>query len=60
MVKKISRRTQAKPLSVRERIERNQWNPFERVNPAILEAIHKRNEKNKVKHLLDTIEEARW
>lgn len=57
MVKKISARTQAKPLSVRELIERNEWNPFERVDPKILEQLHRQKTSNK-KQQLDEYEES--
>ena len=60
MVKKLSDRTQRDKDGIRERLERNTWNPFERVDPVILEAIHKRNEQNKITHILETAEDALW
>jgi hypothetical protein len=60
MAEKVSRRSQIKTLDVGELLERNQWNPFERVDPKILEDIHRRNEKNKITHILETTEDALW
>ena len=57
MAEKVSRRTQAKPLSVRELIERNQWDPFKRVDPKILETMHKQTKGERASHLHD-LEEA--
>lgn len=46
MVKKVLNGTQRKTPSVRELIEQNKWNPFERVDPKILEMLHRKHEKN--------------
>lgn len=42
MVKKVPDGTQRKTPSVRELIEQNKWNPFERVDPKILEHMHRK------------------
>lgn len=60
MVKKVPDGTQRKKASIRERIEQNRWNPFERVDPEILQRIHKQHEANAKKHLLDKTEDALW
>lgn len=44
MVKKVSDRAQA--AAIRERIEQNTWNPFERVDPKILEMLHRKHQDN--------------
>ena len=43
MAERISKRTPRKKISVRELIEQNKWNPFERVDPKILETLHRRS-----------------
>jgi hypothetical protein len=48
MVKKISDGTPRKKIGVRELIEQNKWNPFERVDPKILEALHRRSASKRV------------
>lgn len=58
MVERISKKAKTKTPSVRERIERNKWNPFERVDPEILQRIHKQYEANAKKHFLDQVEPA--
>ena len=45
-----------KQMSVCEAIEQNKWNPFERVNPAVLEKLHRKLTKSK--QLLDEYEES--
>ena len=40
--------------------ELNGWNPFQRVNPCVLEAIHKRHQQNKITHILETTEVSLW
>ena len=48
MAERISKRTPRKKISVRELIEQNKWNPFERVDPKILEQMHRKiRSKNK-------------
>lgn len=42
MVKKVFDGAQRKTPSVRELIEQNKWNPFERVDPKILEQMHRK------------------
>ena len=37
--------------------EYNDWNPFERVDPAVIEDIHKRHDQNKIVHTLEDDEE---
>ena len=44
----------------RRLVEQNGWNPFERVDPKILEAIHKRQDQHITVHLLDEVGEATW
>ena len=46
MAKKILDGERAKEIDIRERIEQNRWNPFERVDPKILEMLHRKHEKN--------------
>lgn len=62
MAKKISERTQAKETDIGKRIEENRWNPFERVDPEILEMLHRKHERNAQKarkyHLLTETEDA--
>lgn len=43
-------------LSEYESLEQNKWNPFERVNPAVLEKLHRKLTKSK--QLLDEYEES--
>ena len=56
---KTVKRKQARgrPL-IEQLLERNEWNPFERVDPKILERLHKRYEQNARKFLLADIEDA--
>ena len=42
MAKKVPDGTQGKKIDVRELIEQNKWNPFERVDPKILEQMHRK------------------
>lgn len=58
MAKKILDGTQAKEIDIRERIEQNRWNPFERVDPKILEMLHRKHEKAKKQVLLTETEDA--
>lgn len=56
-----TQRTKAKEREeTRRLVEQNGWNPFERVDPKILEAIHKRQNQHTTVHLLDEMEEATW
>lgn len=48
MAERISKRTPRKKISVRELVEQNKWNPFERVDPKILEALHRRSASKRV------------
>ena len=59
VVKRITKRKQAKARPVYDGMrEYNDWNPFERIDPAVIEDIHKRNDHNKIVHVLvDTEEE---
>ena len=41
--------------NVLQRLERNDWNPFDRVNPRVLEILHKRNNHDTS---LDDVEES--
>jgi hypothetical protein len=56
---KTVKRKQARgrPL-IEQLLERNEWNPFERVDPKILERLHKRHEQNARKFLLVNFEDA--
>ena len=58
MAKKILDGAQAKEIDIRERIEQNRWNPFERVDPKILEMLHRKHEKAKKQVLLTQTEDA--
>ena len=49
-------KSKQKPLSEYEALEQNKWNPFERVNPAVLEKLHRKLTKSK--QLLDEYEES--
>lgn len=54
-----AKRKQAKSYPVIEQLlARNAWNPFERVDPRILERVHKQHEQNARKFLLANFEEA--
>lgn len=54
----ISKKKQAKQRPVYDGVrEYNDWNPFERVDPAVIEDIHKRNDHNKIVHILEDTEE---
>jgi hypothetical protein len=56
---KTAKRKQVKGrLEIEYLLERNEWNPFERVDPKILERLHKRHEQNARKFLLADIEDA--
>ena len=59
VVKRTTKRKQAKARPVYDGMrEYNDWNPFERIDPAVIEDIHKRNDHNKIVHVLvDTEEE---
>lgn len=48
MVKKVPDGTPRKKISVRKLIEQNKWNPFERVDPKILETLHKQSASKRV------------
>ena len=58
MAKKIPDGTQREEAVIRERIEQNRWNPFERVDPKILEMLHRKHEKAKKQVLLTQTEDA--
>ena len=45
MAKKIPDGAQREEAVIRE-IEQNRWNPFKRVDPKILEMLHRKHEKN--------------
>jgi len=51
-------RLKRKQQNVSELIERNMWNPFERVDPKVLEQLHKKHETTARKFMLDNIEDA--
>ena len=46
MVKKISNGTSKEKIDIGERIQQNTWNPFERVDPKILEMLHRKHQCN--------------
>lgn len=58
MAKKIPDGAQREEAVIRERIEQNRWNPFERVDPKILEMLHRKHEKAKKQVLLTQTEDA--
>jgi hypothetical protein len=56
---KVVKRKQAKSRPVIEQLlARNEWNPFERVDPKILAHLHKKHEQTARKFLLVNFEEA--
>ena len=64
IVKMVKRSAKSKPpknRSIYDEVgELNGWNPFQRVNPCVLEAIHKRHQQNKITHILETTEDSLW
>jgi hypothetical protein len=62
MVKKISDGTSKEKIDIGERIRQNTWNPFERVDPKILEMLHRKHqcnaEKSRKYYLLTKTEDA--
>jgi len=58
MAESRAKRKQTKDRPVFDGVrEYNDWNPFERVDPAIIEDIHKRHDHNKIVHTLEDDEE---
>lgn len=51
-------RSKRKDQNVSELLEQNMWNPFNRVDPKILERLHKQYETTARRYILDDIEEA--
>ena len=51
-------RSKQRTQNVSKLLEQNAWNPFERVDPKILERLHKKHEQTARKFLLDDTEEA--
>lgn len=51
-------RSKRKTQTVSSLIERNMWNPFERVDPKVLEQLHKKHETTARRYVLDDTEEA--
>jgi len=51
-------RSKRKTQTVSSLIEKNMWNPFERVDPKVLEQLHKKHEKTARKVLLINFDEA--
>ena len=45
---------------IEDALRRNTWNPFERVDPKILQAIHKRQDQHITVHLMDEVGESPW
>ena len=46
MVKKVSDGTSKEKIDIGEQIQQNTWNPFERVDPKILEMLHRKHQCN--------------
>ena len=58
MAEGISKRKQAKQQPVYDGVRKySDWNPFERVDPLVIEDIHKRHDHNKIVHILEDTEE---
>jgi hypothetical protein len=54
----MRKRKQSKEQPVFDEVkEYNDWNPFERVDPLVIEDIHKRHDHNKIVHTLEDDEE---
>ena len=54
----MRKRKQSKEQPVFDEVkEYNDWNPFERVDPLVIEDIHKRHDQNKIVHILEDTEE---
>ena len=54
----MRKRKQSKEQPVFDEVkEYNDWNPFERVDPLVIEDIHKRHDYNKIVHTLEDTEE---
>lgn len=51
-------RSEQRTQNVSRLLEQNAWNPFERVDPKILERLHKKHEQNARKFLLANFEDA--
>jgi hypothetical protein len=51
-------RSKQKTQTVSSLIERNMWNPFDRVDPKVLEQLHKKHETTARRFMLDDIEDA--
>jgi len=58
--KPLSRQSKSKkkPESVLKMLEKNTWNPFVRVDPKILEMLHRKHEKTRKYYLLTKSEDA--
>ena len=55
---KLAKRKQTKERPVYDGVrEYNDWNPFERVDPLVIDDIHKRHDQNKIVHTLEDDEE---
>ena len=53
-----AKRKQTKDRPVYDGVrEYSDWNPFERVDPLVIEDIHKRHDQNKIVHTLEDTEE---
>ena len=58
MAESRAKRKQTKDRPVFDGVrEYNDWNPFERVDPAVIADIHKRHDQNKIVHTLEDTEE---
>jgi hypothetical protein len=51
-------RSKRRGQNVSKLLEQNMWNPFERVDPKVLEQIHKKHETTARKFMLDNTEDA--
>lgn len=58
MAKKIPDGAQREEAAIRKQLEQNRWNPFERVDPKILEMLHRKHGKEKKQVLLTQTEDA--
>jgi len=58
VVEGIAKRKQTKRRPIYDGVKtQSDWNPFERVDPSVIEDIHKRHDHNKIVHTLEDDEE---
>ena len=61
IVKMVKRPAKSKPpknRSIYDEVNLSSWNPFERIDPKILECLHKKHEATARRFILDDTEEA--